>query len=192
MKLLSIDATIRKQSRTRELLETFKKHVSSEVIWQEIQLTSLPLKPLMNEQFELRESLLSQHNLAHPFFDLAHQFQQADIILITAPFWDLSFPSILKIYIENICVEGITFISTDHGLKGHCHAKKMILLTTRGGNYTNHPDESAIPYLQSLCHLWGIESFEAIAADGMDIINTKALDTLEQAKIKVKELAITL
>ena len=40
-------------------------------------------------------------------FDLASQFQQADEIVIAAPYWDLSFPAILKLYLENIYVTGV-------------------------------------------------------------------------------------
>ena len=37
------------------------------------------------------------------------QFQRADAILIAAPFYDLSIPALLKVYIENVSVDGITF-----------------------------------------------------------------------------------
>lgn len=42
-------------------------------------------------------------------FKYAHEFANADLIVIAAPFWDLSIPALLKVYIENIAVDGITF-----------------------------------------------------------------------------------
>ena len=41
--------------------------------------------------------------------DIAKTFAQADEIVVAAPYWDLSFPSILKVYLEHVCVTGITF-----------------------------------------------------------------------------------
>ena len=41
---------------------------------------------------------------------IAHRMRtiaNADKIVIAAPFWDMSFPSLLKVYIENIYTIGI-------------------------------------------------------------------------------------
>ena len=32
-------------------------------------------------------------------------------IVVAAPFWDLSVPAVLKVYIENISADGVTFAS---------------------------------------------------------------------------------
>ena len=39
----------------------------------------------------------------------ARQFRDADIVVIAAPYYDLSFPSALKNYLEAICCVGLTF-----------------------------------------------------------------------------------
>ena len=49
-----------------------------------------------------------------------------DIIVIGAPFWDLSFPAILKIFIENIYVTGLVTKFGENGKPvGLCKAKKL-------------------------------------------------------------------
>ena len=54
-----------------------------------------------------RTALLASGNFDDPMFDYAKQSANADKIVISAPFWDSSFPSCLKVYIENIYAVGI-------------------------------------------------------------------------------------
>ena len=46
-----------------------------------------------------REELLDRGELDGEIFRYSHQFAAADRIVIAAPYWDLSFPAQLKIYI---------------------------------------------------------------------------------------------
>ncbi len=71
-----------------------------------------------------------------PVFALGHQFREADGIVVAAPFWDLSVPAVLKVYIENISADGVTFCKQAEGLYGLCRAEWMLFLTTRGGLFT--------------------------------------------------------
>ena len=69
-------------------------------------------------------------------FDYAHQFADADDIIIAAPYWDLGFPAQLKTYIENIYVPGIVSAYNDHGQScGLCRARSLTYITTAGGAY---------------------------------------------------------
>ena len=91
-----------------------------------------PLHYFVDGFFMQREKLIADGRFDHPRFRYAHQFQQAQKIIIAAPFWDLSFPALLKVYIENLCVEGITFGCDETGTFGTCQADRMLFLTTRG------------------------------------------------------------
>ena len=67
-------------------------------------------------------------------FKYAKQFADSDTIVIAAPYWDLMFPALLKIYFEAITVTGITFKYSPEGQPiGLCKAKRLIYLTTAGG-----------------------------------------------------------
>lgn len=172
VKVLYIDCCIRREeSRTRILAETFltalEKHEEYQV--EKLCLMDEPLVPLSEGFFAQRERLLAENKRDHSRFRYAHQFSQADRVVVAAPFWDLGFPALLKLYIENICVDGITFGADQRGTFGLCKAKRLLFLTTRGGDYSQSPLEMGARYLEALCEFWGIPRFDEVAADGLDL-----------------------
>ena len=190
-KALYIDCCLRKNSRTKDLADTFINELAGYEI-EHLILEDEDLKPLVGDFLESRQVLLENNELNHPRFRYAYQFRDADLIIIAAPFWDLSFPALLKIYIENISLDGITFTSTENGLIGLCKASDMVYLTTRGGVYKYSEMEQATPYLKQLCPFFGIDNFHCIAADGMDICGYDHEASLNKAKQDAIELARTL
>ena len=44
----------------------------------------------------------------------AKDFAEADVIVVAAPYWDLSFPSILKVFFEHINVLKLVFDYSDN------------------------------------------------------------------------------
>ena len=90
------------------------------------------LQPQYPEILDERDALWNAGRLDQPMFEPARQFAAADRIVVAAPFWDLSFPAILKIYLERISVADITFGYDERGaMKGLCRASKLLLITTR-------------------------------------------------------------
>ena len=172
--VLYIDCCIRgEESRTRQLGEAFLFGLSIRETFsvERLTLTEEPLIPLTGDFFWQRERLLEKGELSHPRFRYAHQFATADRIVIAAPFWDLSVPALLKIYIENISVQGITFdVDEETGLFGICRAEKMFFLTTRGSDYSRSPLETGIPMMRNLATFFGIQEFDYVAADGLDLL----------------------
>lgn len=193
-KILYIDCCIRReQSRTRQLAERFLEGIRSRHAY------ALELITLMDEGFQYfsdgfffqREALLKSGALNHPRFRYAHQFQSADRIVIAAPFWDLSFPALLKVYIENISVDGITFACDETGCHGVCKASKLLFLTTRGGCYEGSRQEMGARYLAELCGFFGIPDFELISADGLDLGIEPADVILNRAISQAEACALT-
>ena len=107
MSILFINACVRENSRTLVLAKSIMKDMVGEI--SEVKLSLEDIKPLDRELLEKREGLIAGGAFDDPMFRYAKQFAQADEIVIAAPFWDLSFPAMLKIYIEQITVSGITF-----------------------------------------------------------------------------------
>ena len=100
--------------------------------YEELNLYKEKLAPLTKETLEKRTHFIENGDYSSPMFKYAKQFAKADIIVISAPYWDLSFPAELKIYIENIYVTGITSKYGSNGFPiGMCKAKNCIMLQLR-------------------------------------------------------------
>ena len=105
MSVLFINACVRENSRTLVLAKKILSDISGEIT--EVNLNRENLAPLKRELLEKRENLIKSENMNDPIFDHARQFANADEIVIAAPFWDLSFPAILKAYMERISYDGL-------------------------------------------------------------------------------------
>ena len=82
---------------------------------------------------------------------------------------DLSFPALLKQYLEQISVVGITFKYSENGVPvGLCRADRLFYVTTAGGNEV--PDIFGFGYIKALAQdYYGIQSVREIKAVGLDI-----------------------
>ena len=139
--------------KRREFLSTFGL---ASVIWHK------------KEDIEKRDRLLKSGSLNDPIFDFADRFRRANYIVISAPYWDLSFPSLLKVFFEHICVCGITFAYDENGVeKGLCRCKELTYITTCGGYLGNY--NLGYTYIKGLCGLFGIESTTEYALEGLDV-----------------------
>lgn len=189
--VLYVDCCLRgAQSRTKQLADAFFEVLSGrEYYVNHLELSKLSMRPLTGDNLAERQTLLERNELEHPRFAAAHEFAEADMVVIAAPFWDLSFPALLKIYIENISVDGITFGCDENGIFGRCRAEHLVFLTTRGGIYRGSPMEQAIPYLTALRDFFGFRSLDCVAAEGLDIARMDAQQLLSEACERARELA---
>lgn len=197
--LLFINACVRGQkSRTLQLARRFLgawQHAHPEAVITERDLCRDRLSPQYPEVLEERDALWSAGKLDDPLFQPARQFAAAGRIVIAAPFWDLSFPAILKIYLERISVTNITFGYDDLSRSvGLCIADKLLLITTRGGDFSI-PEiswmEMGARQLEALCSMYGIPSFQCLTAQGLDDIRNDKEAILAQAMDQAEKLAET-
>lgn len=195
--LLFINACVRgERSRTlrlaRRFLDAYQARHPDTVIT-ERNLCAERLQPQYPEVLEERDELWNAGRLDQPMFDPARQFAAADRIVIAAPFWDLCFPAILKIYLERISVTNITFGYDEQGNNvGLCKAGKLLLITTRGGNFSLPETawmEMGARQLEALCAMYGIPSFQCLAAEGLDDIRNDKEAILAEAMVRADAMA---
>lgn len=193
-KVLFIDCCIRRDgSRSKQLADHFLAELqkTGEYEVETLCLMDENLSYFSDGFFFQRERLLEKGDFSHPRFRYAHQFAAADKIIMAAPFWDLSFPALLKVYIENLCVDGITFHTDETGLHGLCKADHMVYLTARGGIYTDSEMEQGSRYLEQMAVFFGIENYDCVAAEGLDIGAWPVEELMDKAKAKATEVAKT-
>ena len=195
--VLYLDACVREgASRTRKLAERFlsgyeQSHPEDSIT--RLDLTRMELVPQTPELLRERDRLWQAGRLDHPMFDLARQFAAADKLMIAAPFWDLGFPALLKIYLERISVNKITFgYGEDGGMLGLCRADRLLYITTRGGNYSQPdtaPLEMGARYIEALCRMYGVGQFRLLCAEGLDDVKNDPEWLMEQAMERADALA---
>ena len=151
----------------------------------EVDLCRLGLTPLDGESLEKRERLLREGRYDDPMLEYAKQFAAADEIVIAAPFWDLSFPAQLKIYLEQITVAGITFHYREGRPVGLCKASRLTYVTTSGGPIF---DDFGYRYVKTLAQqFYGIPKTCAVRAMNLDVEMISAQDLMERATVSVIE-----
>lgn len=183
MSILFINACIRKNSRTLTLARSVMKDMSGEI--EELNLSLENVEPLDVELLEKRERLIEEGKLDDPMLRYARQFANADEIVIAAPFWDLSFPAKLKIYLEQIAVSDVTFKYVDGRPTGLCKAKKLTYVTTSGGPVF---DDFGYAYVKTLAQkFYGIAETVTVRAENLDVEMISSQELLEKAKITVLE-----
>lgn len=185
MKLLFIDGCISQRgpaSRTRALAEAFlsafqESHPGAEV--ETVTLEALDLKPFLPAALNQRDELASVGAFGAPVFDLARRFQAADKIVAAAPFWDMSFPAVMRTYIEYISANGLCYHYEADGCHGDCRADRLAYLTT-GGDF-ERPESLGVLYWKQLSRMFGIPRFDYVFAGGLDVDPAKAPELLEAA-----------
>jgi FMN-dependent NADH-azoreductase len=115
------------------------------------------------------------------------EVQEADIIVIGVPFYNFSFPSTLKSWIDNIAVAGKTFSYADGTPKGLLQNKKVYLNFTVGGVYNNGLIENMEHYLKTLLGFIGITDVEVFQSQGMMLPQLKE-ENLAKTVAQIEEL----
>ena len=164
-KLIFIDACMRAGSRTRRIARPIIAELRKKYSVETVDLTKNIYPVADNYTLEDR----NQGVVPAEYVDLAKRIAAADRIVIAAPFWDMSFPSALKVFFENMSLFGVTFDSNEKECYGLCKAEKVMYITSRGMNIsTGDPLEQATPYIKALSHLWGWGELTVISAQNMD------------------------
>lgn len=165
--VLFINACVRGNSRTKRLADSLLSTWTDEVM--EVRLWEIDFPKTDESYLAIRDQLIAENAFGDPMFSLANQFAKADQIVIAAPYWDLSFPAVLKQYFEHINVLGITFQYTAEGIPvGLCRAKKLYYVMTAGGMYV--PEEFGYGYVKALAqNFYGIKDCELIKTVGLDL-----------------------
>ncbi|MBR5487669.1 MAG: NAD(P)H-dependent oxidoreductase [Phascolarctobacterium sp.] len=172
--LLYIDACIRdKESRTKRIAEPIVTELSNKYNVTKLVLNELDLdivqKDLLNKRMK--------GEIPPIVMNWAEQVRDADRIVIAAPFWDMSIPAALKVFIELCSIFDVTFKSNDKTCYGNCKAEKMLYITTRGMDIkTGDELEQATSYLKALSWLWGIGPLQVIAAQNMDYVSAEIIE----------------
>ena len=204
-KLLHIIATPRgDDSRTlkvsRAFLEAFsKKNPDCKIDELDVvtaNLPSLTLKMIYGKYVllggqELTEKLKEAWN---PIERLIERFLSSDGYFISTPMWNFGIPYSLKQYIDLIVQPKYLFRYTDKGIEGLVKNRKMVVITSRGGDYGTespfHAYDFQEPYLRAIFGFIGITDVTFINAQPMDAMGPDAQSKkIEEARVAARKIA---
>lgn len=101
------------------------------------------------------------------------KFLEADVYLLTTPMWNFGIPYALKYYIDAIVQPGYLFKYDEKGTpEGLVKGKKMICVTSRGGDYSSGPlqvYDFVENYLRTIFGFVGITDMHFFNVQPMDV-----------------------
>ena len=134
-----------------------------------VNLEETVMYPLSGKYLSEREKAITANDFSGQSFEFARNFAAADEIIIASTYLDMSFPASLKLYIEQLCVNKLTFCYNEKGMPcGLTNIKKAVYLTTSGGYIGNN--NFGFDYIKGLFStLFGIDDIYFFSAEGLDI-----------------------
>lgn len=122
---------------------------------------------------------------------LIAEVEAADAIVIAAPMYNFSISSPLKAWIDRIARAGRTFRYTASGPEGLLKGKKVFVVASRGGFYTEGASKTMDfqePYLRAMLGFLGLDDITFIHAEGLNVSPEAAVEGLRQARALVAAL----
>ena len=121
--------------------------------------------------------------------ELTDELLAADVLVMAAPMYNFAIPSTLKAWLDHVLRAGVTFKYTESGPQGLLTGKKAYVLTARGGIYAGSTADHQEPYLRQVMAFVGIHDVTFIHAQGMNLGGDFQEKGLNQAKVRLSELA---
>jgi FMN-dependent NADH-azoreductase len=124
--------------------------------------------------------------------EILEQFLSADMYVFNTPMWNLSYPPMLKAYIDNVVMAGKTFKYTENGPAGLLGGKTAVHVQSRGGVYSEGPAQAfefTNGYLQGVMAFIGITDYHHVFTEGMAAAPDRAEEILADARERATELA---
>ena len=181
-KLIYIDACIRdEESRTKKLATPIIEELKNKYDITTFVINDLNLDIVQKELINKRLN----GDIPEYVMSWANSIKDADRIVISAPFWDMSIPSALKVFIELCSIIDVTFKSNDKTCYGNCKAEKLLYITTRGMDIsTKDKLDQGTSYLEALSYLWGLGEVIVVSAQNMDYVSIEEINKKINAAIE--------
>lgn len=112
-----------------------------------------------------------QQALVAPDEAVLDEFLAADVVIIGAPMYNFAIPSQLKAWIDRLAVAGKTFRYTEAGPEGLAGGRKVVIVSSRGGVYSEGPAAAMDfqeGYLKTVLGFMGVTDIEVVRAEAVN------------------------
>ncbi len=178
-----------------------EKH--KEFILEELDLYQCHIPRLEYEYFEKRNCMIKEEDFSklnekqqeevHKIVKLVDQFKEADLYVIAAPMWSLSFPAPLKEYIDCIVMDGKTIKISENKMEGLLNDKprSMVYIQSSGAPIPwmlRSIFNKGLDYVRDIMKYIGIKKFEELLVDGTGFTEEERREAIEEANKEVNKL----
>ena len=121
-----------------------------------------------------------------------NEIMDADVLVIGAPLYNFGIPSTLKSWIDQIARAGVTFSYANGTPQGLVKNKKIYLVISSGGVYSQGPMKEfdfTEPYLRKVLGFIGLTDITVFRVEGTVVTGRKET-ALTEAIERVKEYAL--
>lgn len=188
----------------KEFIEKFLKSHSDFKV-EEVNLYEDTIPRLEYVFFENRNTLLNEKALdqldekhkkeAKRIIELCDQFKSADIYVVAAPMWSLSFPAPLKEYMDCVIQDGKTIKVLEDKVEGLLNDKhrEFIYVQSSGGKvpWLIRPVlNKGLNYVEDIMKYIGIKNFHEILVDGTGTSREEQLAAITRAIKKIDDVIL--
>jgi FMN-dependent NADH-azoreductase len=124
---------------------------------------------------------------------LTKQFIHADKYIFVSPLWNLGIPSLLKAYIDTVCIVNRSFKYTEKGPVGLLKDKKAIHIQARGGVFSEgiaKDCELGDRYIRTILKFMGVQVADSVIIEGVHQTPDQIDDIKARAVEQAREAAI--
>jgi len=194
---LSASKTVGRQLVNRIIQKTADYHL------EEVDLYADHIPQLKHTYYESRSKLISEdkikklnendQNEVRRIISLCEQFRSADVYVLAAPMWSLSFPAPVKEYIDCIVQADKTIVFESEKPYGILDDKdrSFIYVQSSGANipWLIRPAlNKGLNYVHDIIKFLGISRFEELLVDGTGASNVEMEQAIERAKSKIENM----
>lgn len=124
---------------------------------------------------------------------LCEQFKEANVYVIAAPMWSLSFPAPLKEYIDCVIQDGETITFNEDKPEGLLNDidRSMVYIQSSGGYipWLSKPVmNKGLNYIESIMKFIGIKKFEELLVDGTGTSEEEKQEAIEKASYEIDDI----
>lgn len=126
---------------------------------------------------------------------LIAEVKAADVIILGAPMYNFSVSTTLRSWFDHVLRAGETFQYTEKGPEGFLGDKRVIIVATRAGAYSEGEAAAAdfqIPYLRQLLGFVGITNIDVVVVEQLAFGEDAANASISAGKAELEKLATSL
>jgi FMN-dependent NADH-azoreductase len=200
MNILHIDCSPRLASHSRQLSAAIVQKLLEATPGARITRRDFAVAPVPHASPDYATTLSSPTTLATPLSGalelseaLIQEVEVADVIVIGTPMNNLTVPSVLKAWIDQILRTGRTFTSTPAGKMGMLPDRPVFIGIASGGVFTgeraNQPD-FLTPYLSAVLGSIGLKNLQFLSVQATAFLDGEQAELARNKALAAMDLSV--